>query len=293
MMEDIESATPALCRLQLGAELRRLRREAGLKSSQVAKRLLWSPSKVTRLEYGDNVVVEPDDTAMLCGLYKADAETRSLLIDYATVTRTKQDRWASTGAHPSVGPTVHAFLGLEASATVVRDYESDYVPGLLQTEAYARAIHRTELRNYSSEEIEMRVAARMARQAALYRAEGPLELFVILSESVLRRRGGDSTVTVEQLKHIAEISTMRNVHVQVVPFSLGIHIGMSGPFTIIRFARASLAKPIVYLESMAASWVVARDSTIDTYEHNFRELQVLAPGPQEARNMIHEAIKEI
>lgn len=254
---------------------------------------MWSPSKVTRLEYGDNVVVEPDDAAMLCGLYKADAATRSLLIDYSLVTKTKQDRWASAWEHPTVQPTVHAFLGLEASATVVRDYESDYVPGLLQTEAYARAIHRTELRNYSSEEIELRVAARIARQAVLYRAEAPLELFVILSESVLRRRGGDSTVTAEQLKHIAEVSTLRNVHVQVVPFSLGIHIGMSGPFTILRFARASLARPIVYLESMAASWVAARDGIVDTYEQNFRELQVLAPGPQEARDMIHEAIKEI
>ncbi|MFE3201830.1 helix-turn-helix domain-containing protein [Embleya sp. NPDC059237] len=293
MTQDIELGTPALCRLQLGAELRRLRGEAALKSSQVAKRLLWSPSKLTRLEYGDNVIAEPEDVAMLCDVYKADAETRSLLIDYATVTKTKQNRWTSIGERPAVRPAIHAFVGLEASAAVVRTYQSDYVPGLLQTEAYARAIHQTASRSYSSEEIEVRVAARVARQAVLHRAEAPLELFVILSETVLRRRAGDSTVTREQLEHLADLATMRNVQVQVMPFGAGFHLGMNGPFAIFRFARTSLSRPIVYLENLAAGWVVTDDGIVDSYEHTFSELRALAPGPQESRNMIHQAIKEV
>ncbi|MFI1385865.1 helix-turn-helix domain-containing protein [Embleya sp. NPDC020886] len=283
MTQDIELGTPALCRLQLGVELRRLRCDAGLKSGQVAKRLRWSPSKLTRLEYGDNAIVEPEDAAMLCGLYKADTETRSLLVDYAWVTKTKQDRWTSTGEHPAVRPTIAAFVGLEASAAARREYEADYVPGLLQTEAYARAIHQTASKPYSPEEIELRVATRMSRQAVLYRAEAPLELFVILNESVLRRRAGDSAVTREQLEHIAEVSTLRNVLVQVMPFGLGVHLGMTGSFTIMRFGRSSVTRPIVYMENMAANWVVAQESIVDSYEHAFSELQVRAPGPQEAK----------
>ncbi|MGC0416129.1 helix-turn-helix domain-containing protein [Embleya sp. AB8] len=293
MIEDIESATPALCRLQLGAEMRRLRHEAGLKSSQVAKRLLWSPSKVTRVEYGDNSVVDPEDATMLCDLFGADAETRRLLIDYAMVTKTKQDRWASAGEHPAVRPTLHAFIGLEASAAVVRCYASDHVPGLLQTEAYARATHRAAPTKSSTEAIEQGVAARMARKEVLHREEAPLELLVILNESVLHRHAGGPAVAREQLEHIADVSTLDNVRVQVMPFSLGIHTGMNGPFTIIRFARASASRPIVYLENMASNWVVAQESIIDNYEHIFGELQALAPSPQEARKMIHEAIKEI
>ncbi|OPC79214.1 transcriptional regulator [Embleya scabrispora] len=293
MIEDIESATPALCRLQLGAELRRLRHRADLKSSQVAKRLLWSPSKVTRLEYGDNVVVEPEDAVMLCELYRADPATRTLLRDYAVVTKTKEDRWASGGDDALVRPTLHAFIGLEASAVALRCYASDYVPGLLQTEAYARATHKAVPGMFSTEEIEARVATRMARKEVLHRAEAPLDLRVILSESVLLRHAGGSAVARKQLEHIAEVSTLDNVQVQVLPFSLGIHAGMSGPFTLIRFAKNSTLRPIVYLENMAASWVVGQATVIDGYERAFSDLQALAPGPQEAREMIHEAIREM
>ncbi|MFE2873379.1 helix-turn-helix domain-containing protein [Embleya sp. NPDC059259] len=293
MIEDIESATPALCRLQLGAELRRLRHRADLKSSQVARRLRWSPSKVTRVEHGDNAVVEPDDAVMLCDLYGADPATRSLLHDYAVVTKTKQNRWESPGNQPTVQPTLHAFIGLERSAAAVRCYASEYVPGLLQTAAYARETHRSAPRKFSGEEIDLQVTTRMARQAVLHREESPLELFAILNEAVLRRHAGDSAVTREQLQHLANISTLENVQVQVVPFSLGFHAGMNGPFTIFRFARASPSRPIVYLENMAANWVVAHEAVIDGYERAFSDLQVLAPSSREARDMIHKVIKEI
>ncbi|MEU0940886.1 helix-turn-helix transcriptional regulator [Embleya sp. NPDC005971] len=292
MIEDIESATPALCRLQLGAELRRLRHRADLKSSQVARRLRWSPSKVTRVEYGDNAVVEPDDAVMLCDLYGADPATRSLLHDFAVVTKTKQNRWQSSGDHPAVQPTLHTFVELERAAVALRCYASKYVPGLLQTAAYARETHRTAVSRFSADEIELRVATRLSRQVALHREDAPLELFVILNEGVLRRTA-DSAMTREQLRHLASMSTLDNVQVQVIPFAAGFHTGMNGPFTIFRFAKTSAARPIVYLENLAASWVIAQETVIENYERAFSELQALAPGPREARNIIHKVLKEI
>ncbi|MGC0416104.1 helix-turn-helix domain-containing protein [Embleya sp. AB8] len=293
MTDDIEPATPALCRLQLGAELRRLRRRAELKSSQVAKRLLWSPSKLTRLEQGDNVVVEPDDTTSLCDLYGADPETRSLLNDYATVTKSKQDEWRSPRAQPAIGPTLHAFIGLEAAATTRRAYASECVPGLLQTQAYTREIHRVSPIRLGSDEIDLHVATRMARQEALHRADEPPQLLFILNESVLRRRVGDPAVAREQLEHIADISTLHNVRVQVVPFTVRFHVGMICSFDILRFAKAAASRPIVHLETMASAWVVGRESAVDAYERAFQDLQALAPSPEETRDLIHRAIKEL
>ncbi|MFE2872753.1 helix-turn-helix domain-containing protein [Embleya sp. NPDC059259] len=293
MMEDIESATPALCRLQLGAELRRLRRDAGLKSGQVAKRLLWSPSKLTRLESGDNVVVEPDDTAALCALYGADPDTRSLLNTYATVTKTKQDRWDEPRDQPSVRPGLHAFIGIEASAASVRVYASEYVPGLLQTATYARETHRAAPMRFSSEEIEVRVAARTARQGLLLREEKPLESYFILNESLLRRRAMGREATREQLRHIAEVSTLHNVRVQVLPYSAGLHNSMACSFSLFRFTKVSASEPIVYLENMPSRALIGYASVVDEYERAFSDLLGLSLSPHDSLDMIRVTIEEL
>ncbi|WP_439674600.1 Scr1 family TA system antitoxin-like transcriptional regulator [Embleya sp. MST-111070] len=213
-----------------------MRLEAGLKSSQVVKRLLWSPSKMTRLEAGENAVVEPADVMALCEIYAVDPETRALLTGYAAVTKTKRDWWQSAEYRPVIRPGFKAYLGLEATASALSVYMSEYVPGLLQTDAYVRVIYQGANPGLDANEFDRRVAARMTRQEVLRRREPPLKLTAIINEAVLRRVVGDRTVMRDQLTHIAEVAASHpHVRVQVLPFRVGAHPAMDGPFVILQF----------------------------------------------------------
>ncbi|MDT0342785.1 helix-turn-helix domain-containing protein [Streptomyces litchfieldiae] len=293
MITDIESATPALCRLQLGSDLRRLRLAAGLKASQVAKRLLWSPSKLTRLETGENASVEPADVMALCGIYGADEETRALLMDYAAVTKTRRDWWQSAEYRPLIKPGFKAFLGLEATASSLHNYEAEFVPGLLQTEAYVRVIHQRAHPGISPKELDRVVTVRITRQEVLRRTVDPLKLTAIVNEAVLRRRVGDGALMRGQLTHIVELAeTLPNVRVQVVPFHAGSHAGMNGKFVVLHFPEGATPRSIVHLENMADAWVSRAEGVVARYEEAFTDLQALAPGPLESLTMIKKAIKE-
>ncbi|MFF3460709.1 helix-turn-helix domain-containing protein [Streptomyces sp. NPDC002730] len=293
MIEDVGAAAPALCRLQLAVELRALRDTSGLTASEVAKRLVVSPSKVNRLEAGENGVVEPADVMALCGIYGADPEQRATLVGYATVTKTKKDWWQEREYAPVIPPGFKAYLGQEATASALHNYESEYVPGLLQTEAYVRALHRRAHEGLSREEIDRLVAVRMTRQEVLHRNESPLRLIAIINEAVLRRRVGSAEVMREQLEHVAELaSTLPNVRVQVVPFEAGEHPGMNGAFTILQFRERDPFNPIVYLENLADAWVVRKQADVDRHEEAFTDLQAFAPGHPESLSMIKNAIEE-
>ncbi|MBL1115296.1 helix-turn-helix domain-containing protein [Streptomyces sp. 110] len=291
MIEDIESATPALCRLHLASELRQLRLEAGVKAGDVVRTLVWSPSKLNRLESAENGMVEPADVIALCKIYQADDETLAILKGYAEVTKTKKDWWNSSKYRPAVRPQFRAFLGLEATAATLHTYQSEFVPGLLQTEAYVRVIHQRAHEGLSPEEIDRLVAVRMARQEVLTRKRAPLRLTAVINEAVLRRRVGNETVMREQLAHIAKVASWTNVRVQVVPFEAGEHDGMNGSFSVLQFPDRVL-KPIVYLENLADTWVIRRETDVHRYEEVFNELEALAPGAQESLSMIKKASKE-
>ncbi|MFI1576887.1 helix-turn-helix domain-containing protein [Embleya sp. NPDC020630] len=293
MIGDSESASPALCRLQLGGELRRLRLQAGMKSAQVVRRLIWSPSKLTRLEAGENYVVEPSDVMALCEIYGADADTRALLNGFAAVTKTKRDWWQSPQYRPIIRPGLKAFLGLEATASALHNYESEFVPGLLQTEAYVRAIHQISHAALPPDDVDRLVSIRMTRQEVLLRPRTPLKLIAIVNEAVLRRQVGGAALTRAQLQHIVDLGELPNVRVQVVPYRLGVHPGMAGPFVILKFPKEAALKPIVYLENLADAWVTRRETDVEQYEEAFTDLQALAPGPQESLSLIHTAIKEL
>ncbi|MCX4550272.1 helix-turn-helix domain-containing protein [Streptomyces sp. NBC_01387] len=293
MITDIESATPALCRLQLGSELRQLRIAAGMKASQVVKQLLWSPSKLTRLETGENASVEKPDVMALCEIYGASAEKRALLIGYAAVTKTRQDWWQSPEYRPVISPGFKAFLGLEATASTLQTYESEFVPGLLQTESYVRVIHQRAHERLGTGEVDRLVAVRVTRQEVLRREVAPLKFTAIINEAVIRRRVGSADIMREQLRHIVDMAeSMPHVRVQVVPFGHGAHSGMNGPFVLLQFPDRSVLKPIVYLENLADAWIARRDATVERYAEVFADLTALAPGPQESLRLIKTVLKE-
>lgn len=293
MIADIESATPALCRVHLATELRRLRQAAGLTSAEVVGRFGWSGSKLTRLETAENSVVDPADVIALCEVYGTDRDTSALLESYAKVTKTKKDWWQVPEYRQAIPPGFKAYLGLEATASALHNYESEFVPGLLQTEEYVRAIHQRAHQGLSVEEIDRVVAVRMTRQESLRREESPLRFEAVINEAVLHRQVGDSAVTRAQLAHIAELAfSLSNVRVQVVPYRVGAHPGMNGAFTILQFHDRDALTPIVYLENLADEWVTRREDRVSAHEQAFTGLQALAPGPQESLSLIKKAIKE-
>lgn len=290
-MTDMQAATPTMCRLQLGSELRQIRLKAGLTSTQVVRKLLWSPSKLTRLETGDNATVEPSDIMALCQIYQVDEETADQLKEYAAVTKTRREWWQSTVFRPILGPGAKAILGLESSASVVHTYQSEYVPGLLQTPEYVRVLHQHAHGGRPDEDIDRMVELRMTRQKAL-RREPPLKYVVVISEAVLLRQVGGPSVMRAQLARIIEAASEPNIKVQVVPFKAGVHRSMNGAFTTFRFRDETALKPIVHLEHLADHWVLRREPDVELYEDAFNDLQTLSPGPQESLSLIRKAMKE-
>ncbi|WP_406324979.1 helix-turn-helix domain-containing protein [Streptomyces niveus] len=290
-MTDMQAATPTMCRLQLGSELRQIRLKAGLTSTQVVRKLLWSPSKLTRLETGDNATVEPSDIMALCQIYQVDEETADQLKEYAAVTKTRREWWQSTVFRPILGPGAKAILGLESSASVVHTYQSEYVPGLLQTPEYVRVLHQHAHGGRPDEDIDRMVELRMTRQKAL-RREPPLKYVVVISEAVLLRQVGGPSVMRAQLARIIKAASEPNIKVQVVPFKAGVHRSMNGAFTTFRFRDDTALKPIVHLEHLADHWVLRREPDVELYEDAFNDLQTLSPGPQESLSLIRKAMKE-
>ncbi|WP_405798106.1 helix-turn-helix domain-containing protein [Streptomyces sp. NBC_01506] len=291
-MTDTQAATPTMCRLQLGSELRRIRIKRGLTSTQVVRKLLWSPSKLTRLETGDNATVEPSDIMALCQVYGVDEATAEQLKEYAAVTKTKREWWQSTQFRPIIGPGPKAFLGLESSAAALHAYNSEYVPGLFQTADYVRVLHRHAHGGRADEDIDRMVELRLRRQKVL-RRDPPLKFAVVVNEAVLLRQVGSRSVMKAQLAQMIEAAAEPNVKVQVVPFKAGVHRSMNGAFTTFRFLDDLALKPIVHLEHLADHWVLRRSVDVELYEDAFNELQALSPGPQESLGMIENAMKEL
>ncbi|MEV7867671.1 helix-turn-helix transcriptional regulator [Streptomyces sp. NPDC088124] len=292
MMTDTQAATPTLCRLQLGSELRQIRLKRGLTSTQVVQKLLWSPSKLTRLETGENATVEPADVMALCQIYGVGEEIAAQLKEYAAVTKLKREWWQATAFRPLLNPGNRALFGMESSASAVHTYQSEYVPGLLQTPDYVRVIHRHANYDRSDEEIDNMVELRITRQGVFHR-KPPLRYAAILGESVIRRQVGGRPVMKAQLAHIIEAASAPNVTVQVIPFEIGVHRGMNGAFSTFRFRDDFALKPIVHLEHLADHWVLRREADVELYENAFNELQAMAPGPEDSLKLIKNVMEEL
>jgi hypothetical protein len=182
---------------------------------------------------------------------------------------------------PSWFPT---YVGLEGAASLLRVYEVQFVHGLLQTEAYARAVVRRGMRDASEADVERRVALRLERQKYLVSENAP-DLHIVLDEAALRRPYGDREVMRGQLQHLIEISERPNVRLQVMPFSFGGHAGESGAFTILSFPESDLSD-VVYLEQLTSALYLDKREDVAQYERALEELQNDSPGPDESRDLL-------
>lgn len=250
---------PTVLRIGLGATLRRLREQAGIDRETAGDAIRGSVAKISRIELG-RVGFKSRDVGDLLTLYGVtDPDVREELLGLAH--RANEPGWwhCYTDLLPSWYET---YLGLEQAASLIRSFDLQFVPGLLQTTEYARAV--TRLTHTRWERIERRVELRMCRQRVLT-GSCPPRLWAVIDESALRRSvGDDPEVLRAQLTRLLEVVELPNVSLQVVPLSRGGHATTGGSFTILRFAQHDLPD-IVYLEQLTSALYLDKPADTDHY----------------------------
>jgi transcriptional regulator with XRE-family HTH domain len=251
---------PTVLRRLLGAQLRRLREERGITLDEAGDVIRASGSKMSRLETG-RVGFKDRDIADLLTFYDvSDERQREALRDLAR-SASAHGWWHD---YSDVLPSwFEAYVGLEEAATGIRAYEIQFVPGLLQTEDYARAVTLLGHHGAPAAEIEQRVGLRMARQVLLSEPRS-VHLWAVLDEAVLRRPAGRPGVMRRQLQHLLEAAERPNVTIQVIPFAAGAHAAAGGPFSILRFADRDLPD-VVFLEQLTSALYLDKRETVDHY----------------------------
>jgi transcriptional regulator with XRE-family HTH domain len=283
------SPSPAVQRRRLRAELRRTRLEADLTQDQVAAAMDWSLSKLIRIENG-SVGISTNDLRAILQYYKiTDSDRIAELIAMARVARERS--WWSEYREVASRPVLQV-IEYEAAAIISRNFQPQVVPGLLQTEEYARAVLGQLNPQSSQEQIDSLVNIRMRRQELLDRADPPLQFF-IMDEAVVRRLVGGKAVMLRQLRRLIEVSAKPNVTVEVVPFSAGFHPGTLGPFVIYEFPDAA-DDDTVYLENQQGEFI-NRDNPeeILAYRERFEQLRELSLGPKGSKSYLEKLADEM
>ena len=231
----------------------------------------------------------------MCKIYAAPVGLTEALMGLARETKAR-GWWHAYGDVIPEGFDV--YIGLEEAASQLGWYESELVPGLLQTEAYARTLIGADNPGVDDEEISRRVHVRMARQPLVRRATSPLQLQVALNEGILRRPVGGQRIMAEQLGRLAEVSELANVSLRVVPFSAGLHPGlMSGPFVILRFplnGDGRESEPAtVYIDEFTGALYLDKAREVERYAQAFGSIWDASLDEAASRNLIHQAAEEL
>jgi transcriptional regulator with XRE-family HTH domain len=279
---------PTVLRILLGAQLRRLREERGISTEQAGYEIRGSHSKISRMELG-RVGFKERDVSDLLTLYGVnDPAERAPLLELAKEANTP-GWWHRYG---DVLPSwFEVYLGLEEAASLLRTYELQFVPGLLQTEDYAHAVVRLGYSDASDEEVERRVQLRTARQKR-FTSPGAPTLWAVLDEAVVRRPLGGRDVMRRQLEHLIAMSELPNVTLQIVPFGAGGHAAAGGPFTILRFAEPGLSD-VVYLEQLTSALYLDKPTDVDTYMRAMNNLCITAARPDDTGRLLTGILNEL
>jgi transcriptional regulator with XRE-family HTH domain len=279
---------PTVRRRRLGSELRKLREDHSIKLEEVAERLGVAASTLSRIETGKAPTKSVYLTAMLEMYGVTDPAQRQVLVDMAREGHRKG--WWSV--YDDVLPTGFGiYVGLEAEAAGVRSFEGEVIHGLFQTPDYARAILREVQVKDSDEQIERLVDLRIKRQESLER-NPPLDVWLILDESVVRRTIGGPEVMRGQLARLVEASRKPNVTLQVLPFASGSHAGLRGSFSILEFPERA-DSDVAYVESVAGIIYLEKEREVKHCAEAFDRLRAAALSPGQSTDLIVEAAKNL
>lgn len=279
---------PTVNRILLGTQLRRLREEAGITPQRAGAHIRASHAKISRLELG-RVGFKTRDIEDLLDLYGV-TEPRERDAFLSMAARSNERGWWSRDSDLVQG-WFEMYLRLEQEAGSVRTFEAQMVPGLLQSEVYARSILRLFFPSAPAHEIDRRAQMRLTRQKVLTESGGP-RLWAIVDEAAVSRQVGSRAVMRAQLEHILELTAMPNVTVQVLPFLAGGHAAMGGPFSILRFNQPELPD-IVYLEQYNSATYLDRRAEVEDYLWAMERLGVAAMTPVQSRAHMRELLAKV
>lgn len=280
---------PTALRIMLGGQLRRMREAAGISRADAGWQIRASESKVSRMELG-RVGFKERDVSDLLELYgMADEGERFRLMELARAAN-NPGWWSRYG---DVMPSWFTnYVGLEVAAALIRTYEVMFVPGLLQTEEYARAMVQLGKSSFlPHQEVDQRVELRVTRQQILTRAN-PARLWVVIDESVLHRPVGGEKVLRAQIEHLIMWSQQPNITLQVMPFSSVGYAGAGGAFSLLRFPEGDLPD-IVYIEHAASALYLDKLDEVDEYVAIMEGLTISAAPVSATEGLLKEALARI
>ncbi len=279
---------PTVLRMILGTQLRRLREAADVTPDQAGYEIRASRSKISRMEHG-RVGFKDRDVADLLTLYGiSDEQMRARML--ASVRHANAPGWWSK--YGDLLPDwFEEYLGLEGAASVIRTFELQFVHGLFQIEAYARAVTLLGHKTAPADEIDRRVSLRLKRQDIVTSPEPP-QVWSVMDEAVVRRPVGGRAVMRAQLERLAEVASLPQVTIQVVPFGGGGHAAAGGSFTILRFAEPELPD-VVYIEQLTSALYLDGREDVDHYREVMNELSTQALTPDRTARVLAEITREI
>jgi hypothetical protein len=277
---------PTVRRMLLGAQLRRLRTEAGVSRQDAGEAIRASEWKIHRLENGQVGFKERDIIDLLRRYGVTDHDELDAFL--ALAQEANQPSWWNS--YSDLLPQwFRAYIDLESAATLIRTYEGQLVPGLLQTEAYMRALMRDTLHE-PPEDTERRIALRLRRQQLLTQPGGP-RLWAIVDEAALRRSVGGHEVMRAQVTRLLEAIELPSVILQVLPLAIGAHPGMVTGFTILRFPDEELPD-VVYLEQLDGAAYLDRRESVDHYYHVMEVISGHSAAPEKTAEILDKILSE-
>lgn len=278
---------PTIRRWQLGQELRQFREAAGITPRAAASEIEVTPGTMSKIE-GGKQAIKGTHIKLLAPMYNLPAEEKARLL--ALAEEANQPGWWVSYAR-QVPDWFRLFLGYEQDASDLKTYESELVPGLLQTPAYARAVALANRLNSTDDELDRQVDLRRERQQRITGVDPPA-LHVVLNEAVLLRIVGGAHVMQEQLEHLAKIASLPHVTIQILPFSAGAHPAMTAPFLMLGFAEEPKMNT-VYLENGRGSLYLEKAPDLERYGAMFEQLAQLALSPQASRKELVRVAKTL
>jgi len=274
-------------RILLGSQLRRLREQRGVTRQAAGYTIRASESKISRLELGRVSFKERDVDDLLTLYGVADKTEREALLQLARDANTPGWWHRYNDVLPNWFQT---YVGLEESAAMIRTYELQFVPGLLQSEGYARSVIRLGNSGAADHEIDQRVELRMQRCERLSAPDAP-RLWAVLDEGALRRPIGGPEVMRGQFEHLIEMSKLPNVTIQIMPFRFGGHAAEGGAFSILRFPEQDLPD-VVYVENLTGAMYLDKRDDVDTYLQAMERLCVDSETPERTVELLGDFLRE-
>ncbi len=285
-MIDVPRKLPTVRLRRLAGELRRLREAAGLSREAVTAKTGLDESSIYRMETAQT---RPQRRSLLALLSTYGITDQAKLDELVELAKSAgQPGWVQT--YEDYLPEQYTvYIGFEGEASSLSNYETVFVPGLLQTEDYARAVIRGVVPAITDEQVDQRVEVRMRRQNVFQRAE-PLQFWAVIDEAAIRRQVGGADVMRAQVQRLADAANAPHITVQLIPYEAGAHPGMPGSFVVMEFPDPS-DPALVYTDSMAGDLFLEKESDVARYRATFQQLVAQALSPAATKKVLRDAAK--